>query len=110
MLSDEMWDDVLDTSPLEQAKSKKFVHAVRVDVGVGKSHAARQHAADLLAAMRKRGDKRTVVIAVPTHRLGDEQVQLFKVLPAARDANLTASVWRGRSAPDPAFSDDTLMC
>lgn len=77
------------------------VHAIRADVGIGKSVAARRHAARLLAAMRANGDARTVVIAVPTHKLGDEQAIAFETEPAARAAGLTAMVWRGREALDP---------
>jgi putative DNA primase/helicase len=90
-----------------------LVHAVRVDTAVGKSRNARQLAADTLAAMRKNGDKRTIVIAVPRHALGDEQARSFNALEAAQAAGLTAAVWRGRDARDPDFLDaepPALMC
>jgi putative DNA primase/helicase len=83
-----------------------LVHAVRVDVGLGKSHAARQLAAETLAAIRQAGDKRTIVIAVPTHKLGDDQAELFEALPAARAAGLKARVFRGRDALDPNYPDE----
>jgi putative DNA primase/helicase len=84
------------------------VHAVRVDVGLGKSRAARQEAAKMLAAMRARSDKRAIVIAVPTHALGEEQARAFEALPEAKAAGLTAAVWRGRLAPGPeqSWADD----
>ncbi len=85
------------------------VHAVRVDVAVGKSLAARQGAAVLLAGMRARGNVRTIVFAVPTHALGEEAAAEFEALPAARAAGLTADIWRGRSASDP-NNPDALMC
>ncbi len=80
-----------------------FAHAVRVDVGVGKSHAARRWMVEALVEMRARGDTRTMVLAVPTHVLGAEQAQAFMELPGARAAGLRVDVWRGRAAPDPAL-------
>ncbi len=84
------------------------VHAVRVDVGVGKSRSAREHAAELLAEMRTSGDLRPVVIAVPTHRLGEEQAQAFTDLPTVRKAGLTVAIWRGRAAEDPEQPGETV--
>ena len=77
------------------------VHAVRVDVGVGKSLAARRSAAEMLARLRSQGDNRTIVFAVPTHKLGEEAAAEFEAMPAARATKLTAQIWRGRNAPDP---------
>ena len=82
-----------------------FTHGVRVSTGVGKSAVARYRIAVTLAAMRERGDGRTMVLAVPTHALGDEQAQAFMELPQARAAGLTAAIWRGRGAPDPRHPD-----
>lgn len=82
-----------------------FAHGVRVDTGVGKSAVARYRIATTLVAMRSRGDTRNIVLAVPTHALGDEQAAAFMALPAARAAGLTAALWRGRAAPDPAHPD-----
>lgn len=95
----------------EDPEPNVFTHAVRVDVGVGKSHEARIQAAELLTAMQARGDTRTVVLAVPFHALGDEQAAAFMALPAARAAGLRAAAWRGRAAPDPAapgYTDPTI--
>ena len=83
------------------------VHAARVDVGVGKSHAARHHAVELVAELRRRGDKRNVALAVPTHRLGSEQAAMLRELPALQKAGLTVAVWRGRTAPNPNHTDFT---
>ncbi len=80
------------------------VHAARVDVGVGKSHAARHHAVELVAELRRRGDKRSVAIAIPTHKLGSEQAAMLRELPALQAAGLTVAVWRGRTAPNPAHA------
>jgi putative DNA primase/helicase len=66
-------------------------------------------AAEMLAALRERGDKRVVVIAVPTHKLGDEQARALEALPEARAAGLTAAVWRGREREDP-DAPGTTMC
>lgn len=87
------------------------VHAIRVDVGAGKSEAARAGLVGLLAQMRAaqtmvaklraKGDTRSVAIAVPTHALGGEQAQKLIDMPEARAAGLTVRVWRGRDAADP---------
>jgi putative DNA primase/helicase len=68
------------------------VHAVRVTLGAGKSSEARKQVAKKLRQMRERGDARTVVFAVPTHTLGDEQARAFEKLPDAKAAGLTAEV------------------
>ena len=54
-----------------------------------------------LAAMRERGDKRTIVLAVPMHALSDEQAERFRELPIVQQAGLRVAVWRGRAAEDP---------
>jgi putative DNA primase/helicase len=77
--------DVAEAHDLKR-KTAPPVHAMRVDVGTGKSRAARQRAAKVLAGMRARGDKRTVVFAVPTHKLADEQASEFERLPEAAEA------------------------
>ncbi len=87
-------DEVLDAK-------LQIVQGVRVGVGVGKSDRARREASRFLAEMRAAGDGRTIVFAVPTHKLGEEQARAFERLPAARAAGLRAAVWRGREAPDP---------
>ncbi|MBO1081857.1 DUF7146 domain-containing protein [Roseomonas haemaphysalidis] len=85
------------------------VHGVKVGVGLGKSWAARREAAKLLAELRGRGDKRTVIMAVPTHKLGAEQAAAFDALPEAEAAGLCAAVWRGREAEDP-LQEGQAMC
>ena len=77
------------------------VHAIRVSVGGGKSDLARKLTAKTLAAMRKRGDRRNLAFAIPTHALGEEQARRFEELPEAKEAGLRAAVWRGRDALDP---------
>ncbi len=77
------------------------VQLVQTDTGTGKSHSARHHAARVLAELRAAGDRRNVVLAVPTHRLSDEQHVAFVELAAARGVQLAVEVWRGRWADDP---------
>jgi putative DNA primase/helicase len=77
------------------------VHALRVDVGAGKSEAARRGLVRLVAELRAKGDRRNVAIAVPTHALGGEQAQKLLDMPETRAARLTVRVWRGREAADP---------
>ena len=81
-------------------------HAVRAGVGTGKSHSARRYAAEMLTRLREVGDKRSVAFAVPTHRLGSEQQQIFQ---ETFGAHLSAKSWRGRGADDPA-SPGQKMC
>ena len=56
------------------------------------------------SAMRERGDRRAIVLAVPQHALSDEQAARFAELPLVQRAELQVAVWRGRAADDP---DDT---
>jgi len=95
------WAAALD-APVEPRESVTFTHGVRVDVGVGKSHAAREEVGRVLAAMQARGDTRTLVIAVPAHALGDEQAAAWQALPSVQAAGLRVAAWRGRGALDPA--------
>lgn len=103
-LDDADWGAALDTEPVA-AEPVTFTHGVRVDVGVGKSDAARRFTAATLAAMRPREDGRTMVFAVPTHALGDEQALAFLEQEVARAAGLSVALWRGRAAPDPSHPD-----
>ncbi len=99
------------------------VRAIKVSTGVGKTRiAAEAIAADLLRRRasdeaggrakrraKKNGkavrDKRGMLFAVPTHKLGDEVEGLFT------DAGVTSRVFRGRKAPDPDMPDTgRLMC
>ncbi len=95
------WAACLD-APVEPREPVTFTHGVRVDVGVGKSHAARERVGLVLTAMRARGDTRTLVIAVPAHALGDEQAAAWQALPSVQAAGLRVAAWRGRGALDPA--------
>ena len=87
---------------IEPAQPTMFTHGVRVTVGVGKSHAARDGVGRTLAAMRARGDTRNMVIAIPEHALGDEQAAAWQALPSVQAAGLRVATWRGRGAPNPA--------
>lgn len=93
------WDPNVETD--DTASRLPPVHGIQVGVGLGKSTAARREAALMLAEMRAKGDRRTIVMAVPTHALGNEQAAAFNALPEAQAAGLTAAVWRGREAIDP---------
>jgi len=95
------WTDVLGM-PVQPVEPVTFTHGVRVDVGVGKSHAAREEVGRVLAAMRERGDKRSIVIAVPDHALGEQQAAAWQALPAVQAAGLRVAAWRGRGALNPA--------
>jgi hypothetical protein len=67
------------------------VQAVSVDVGLGKTRTWRERVAPALV-----GGAFTAVLAVPRHRLGDEIVRDLA------EASITACVYRGREAIDPA--------
>ena len=83
------------------------VEAIRVDVGAEKSDAARRSLVRVVRDLRASGDRRTAAILVPTHRLGDEQVQRIEDLPDAD--GLKIRVWRGRAAQNP-NADNQTMC
>ncbi len=95
------WDDWADV-PVQPAEPVTFTHGVRMDVGVGKTHATREEGSQVLAAMRERGDKGSFVIAVPDHALGEQQAAAWQALPAVQAAGLRVATWRGRAALDPA--------
>ncbi len=95
-------------------------HAVKVDVGAGKSRSAYRYAAEMLARMRPAGDKRAIAVAVPTHKLADEHAEIFQAIanpemaePAGTAfgnlqrllARRTVRVWRGMEAVDPDHGD-----
>ena len=96
-------------------------HAVKVEVGAGKSRAAYRYVAQMLDRMREAGDKRSIAVAVPTHRLGDEQAAIFDAIAnlelldteeAQSPGDLrrllgrkSARVWRGMTAIDPGHPD-----
>ena len=93
-------DDTDDEAPPPPALLPP-VHSIRVDVGAGKSEAARRGLVRLVAKLRAKGDGRNVAIAVPTHVLGGEQAQKLIDMPEARAAGLKVRVWKGREAADP---------
>jgi putative DNA primase/helicase len=84
------------------------VHAMRVDVGVGKSGQMRRAVARAVRRMRERGDNRTVAIFVPLHKLSQEQAALFEQEPDAIAAGLRVAIWRGREADDPDTPGQTM--
>ncbi len=95
------WAAALDT-PVEPREPVTFTHGIRATVGLGKSRATREEVGQKLAAMRARGDTRTLAIAVPAHALGDEQAAAWQALPSVQAAGLRVATWRGRGALDPA--------
>lgn len=74
-----------------------IVHAIKADVGTGKSVAVHAEAVRTLTEMRARGDLRTGVIAVPRHDLADEQAAAITL----KADELHVAVWRGMDRPDP---------
>ena len=84
------------------------VEMIKVDVGAGKSEAARRGLMRLVAELRASGDRRNVAILVPTHALGEEQAEKIMALPEAQKARLTVRVWRGRKAADPEALGKTM--
>jgi len=86
-------------------------HAMRTDVGSGKSAALRASGANYLKTIRSEKNKSTLVFAVPTHALGEEAALEFEAMPEA-GYQLTAEIWRGREAPDPRYIKTTgqTMC
>ena len=87
------------------ASPDPFVHALRSDTGVGKSHQARRWTAELIRSLRADGDDRAAAIVVPRHDLADGYATAL--LAAAPD--LQVAVWRGREQPDP-DRPGTAMC
>lgn len=91
--------------PASGSKPGSFTWGIRLSVGVGKSSQARADAVSALVAMRARGDTSNLVLAVPTHMLGDEQAADFQAMLKGPAAGLRVAVWRGRDAPNPAYPD-----
>jgi putative DNA primase/helicase len=81
-----------------------LVHAVKTDVGSGKTEINLQNIAIRLRQMRDNGDKRVCVVAVPTHALGDQQMMRFMAMLNAK--GVSAGVWRSREAD----ADGEPMC
>ncbi len=87
--------------------------AIRAQVGTGKSATTRLEIARALTELRARGDRRSILVTVPMHRLGNDQAREFDDLPETAKAGLVAQVWRGREAVDPMQtrgSKVVLMC
>lgn len=72
-------------------------HAIRVDLGVGKSHGVRRDLAALVRRLRARRDGRTAALMVPTHELAAEAAAAL----ATSAPDLVVRVWRGRGAEAP---------
>jgi hypothetical protein len=89
------------TAPHEVHSQVPPVQLVQTDPGAGKSRAARHHAARVLREMRAAGDSRTIVFAVPTHRLSVVAAEAFRTLAVDMGPKQTVEVWRGRNAENP---------
>lgn len=87
------------------AAAAPTVHAIKADVGTGKSRAVHGEAIRALTEMRVRGDERAGVIAVPTIELADKQAAEIR----ASAGGLRVAVYRGRKQPDP-DAPDWAMC
>jgi len=77
---------------------------INVDLGAGKSHAAIHNLVASRQRMDEAGDDRTIVYAVPTHKLGGEIIRRFKEAGAN-----SVEVWTGREWSDPE-TGETPMC
>ncbi|CAJ0853414.1 hypothetical protein AMST5_00645 [freshwater sediment metagenome] len=88
------------------------VHALGVTVGTGKTEAALRHALQQVIELRKRGDQRAIVFAVPEHRLSGEIVERLNTIAREQGwLGLRAHAWRGREAKRPGAIDaDDKMC
>ena len=73
-----------------------------MDVGTGKSHAARVSVVDWLASRpTASASDAAIVFTVPRHDLADEAAGQLRRMIAARGLTATVAVWRGRDAADP---------
>jgi hypothetical protein len=95
-------------NPDDEDRIPPPVHGIKVGVGIGKSVTGLREAASFVGDLRAAGDPRTLIMAVPTHKLGEQLARKFKKLPAAQAAGLRAAVWRGREADDPAVPGQTM--
>ncbi len=100
------WDFLDQPAPESPPPLVPPVHALRVDVGSGKTLASIREAIRLLAEIRRVRDDRAAGFSIPTHALGDELAAIFQV--EARGTGLTAAVWRGMSATDPDSPSDPM--
>lgn len=79
------------------------VHAVNITTGVGKTRGTAKGVAEHVIVQRGSREKRKAILyAVPTHRLGDEIERQFA------EYGVTARVFRGRQAEDPAQPGQTM--
>jgi len=69
--------------------------------GLGKSHQLRDMAANHIRQLRERSNNGTTVVFLPTHRLGQEQVEKFN----AEHEGLTARRFLGIAQPAPDSPD-----
>ena len=80
------------------------VHGIAVDVGGAKTQIALEFVEPTIDTLRTGGDKSTIVIAIPEHALGDQQVARLAGMPGGN--RVTSAVWRSRKAKNA----ETPMC
>ena len=78
-------------------------HAINTPTGIGKSADAREAAAIMIRLLRQAGDERTIVFAVPMHKLATEAKTRFA-------DDITVGTWQGRDTLDPESTTGDLMC
>lgn len=83
----------------DEPEASPPVHAIRTDVGTGKSTATGKAAVEFIHQIRAQGRYENLAILVPTHTLGNELAEKIRCLPGASD--LRVAVYRGREADDP---------
>ena len=83
-------------------------HALRVPLGLGKTHTALLCCLSTLNRMRAAGRNDVIVFAVPEHRLSDQVAERFNAIAQADRYSLHAEVWRGMEAKQP--HSDKPMC
>lgn len=83
------------------AAEENQTHCIKVDTGIGKTREAIKHAVRI-------ADGQTVVLAVPTHKLGNELLQRVEDEAKRQKIDIRAAVWRGREAEDPETGEQ--MC
>ena len=116
---------------LRRSGSDCPVYGVPAVVGLGKTEVALKAIVGALIQMRRRKNKKVVVLAAPTHRLSEELEERFNAIDDAlvqrlqqqarkagmlprtverigREARLTAATWRGREADEPSGSGEKM--
>jgi putative DNA primase/helicase len=94
-------DDYLKPGKKREAQRESVTLGIKAPTSIGKTEIVLRHIPTEIARMRAAGDKRVIVIAVPTHRLSGD------LLRRARDKGISTEVWRGPERQD---IDGEPMC